>query len=441
MLGLSVPVVLAELGWMTMSLVDTMMVGRLGPEAIGAVSIGGTLFYAVAIFGMGVLLGLDTLVSQAFGAGRIADCHRALAQGFYLSLVLTPPLTLVLGLFDFGLERWGIDARVLPLTQAYLEAITWSLLPLLLYASFRRYLQGMNLVKPIMFALISANAANALANWVLIFGHWGAPAMGVRGAGWATFVSRLYMAAVLLGYILHHNRRRRTDLWQTPLAPDRALLLRLGTLGLPAALQLTLEVGVFAAATTLAGRLEPASLAAHQVVLVAASFSFMVPLGVSSAAAVRVGQALGAERPGGAALCGWTALGLGTAFMSLSAVTFLLLPRHLVGLFTSDPTVIEIGRSLFFVAAVFQLFDGLQVVATGAMRGAGDTRTPMICNLVGHWLLGLPVGYVLCFTAGWGVVGLWIGLSLGLISIGGVLLALWERRVGELQEAAALTAG
>ena len=188
---------------------------------------------------------------------------------------------------------------------------------------------------------------------------------------------------------------------------------RLIGLGLPAASQVTLEVGVFAAATALAGRLAPASLAAHQIAINIASFTFMVPLGIASAGAVRVGHAVGRRDAAGAARAGWTALLFGALFMAGAAAVFLLIPRVLIGAFTSDVSVLRIGTSLLFVAAVFQLFDGVQGVATGVLRGLGDTRTPMLWNLAAHWFIGLPLGYALCFIAGLGVIGLWWGLSVG----------------------------
>ncbi len=270
---------------------------------------------------------------------------------------------------------------------------------------------------------------NAITNWVLIFGNWGAPALGVEGAGWATFTSRAYMSTSLLVYILYNDRRRRTGLLETTIAMEASRLRRLLGLGRPAAGQITLELGIFAVATALAGRLDSISLAAHQIALTAASLTFMVPLGVSSAGAVRVGQALGRGDPQGAGLSGWTALLLGGGFMSGGALAFWFFPESIVTAFTSDESVVAAGVSLLFVAAFFQLFDGVQVVATGILRGSGDTRTPMYCNLVGHWVVGLPVGYGLCFGMGRGVVGLWVGLSLGLIAIGIVLLFVWNRRV------------
>ena len=429
MIRLAFPVVLAELGWMTMGIVDTLMVGRLSPEAIGAVGVGSSLFISVAIFSMGLMLGLDALVSRAFGAGDLEDCHRWLVHAVALALLASPLFMLVLFAMAGLLGRWGLTPTVLELTRPYLNAVTWSLPPLLLFSAFRRYLQGMGVVRPIMVALISANIVNAVFNWILIYGHLGAPAMGVRGSAWSTVLARCMMAAHLFGVIVRRERGRSPGLFETSARIDRAWMARLIGLGFPAASQITLEVGVFAAATALAGRLPAAALAAHQIAINIAAFTFMVPLGVGSAGAVRVGQAIGRRDPRGAARAGWTALLFGVGFMACSAAVFLLLPAMLIGAFTSDPRVLEVGVSLLMVAAVFQLFDGLQAVATGVLRGLGDTRTPMIWNLAGHWFVGLPLGYVLCFTVGIGVIGLWWGLSTGLIICGVSLLAAWSRRI------------
>jgi MATE family multidrug resistance protein len=429
MLLLAGPVVLAELGWIAMGIVDTLMVGRLGPEAIGAAGIGTNTFIAIAVFGMGLLLGLDTLVSQSFGAGRIDECHRWLVHGVALALLLTVPITSVVWALIGSLDYWGLDPRVLPLTRDYLGVVSWSVAPLLLFASFRRYLQATNIVRPVMFALVSANLINAFVNWILIFGKLGAPAMGVRGAAWATVAARAYMTLFLLGTIMY--RERHASPW-LPLRIDPSRLKRLIALGFPAASQITLEVGVFATATALAGRLAPASLAAHQISLNLAAATFMVPYGVSTAGAVRVGQAVGRRDSDGVSHAGWTALALGVGFMAAAAVAFVGAPRLLLGAFIADPIVIDIGVRVLRVAAVFQIFDGVQGVATGILRGLGDTRSPMIWNLAGHWLFGLPVGYALCFRLGFGVVGLWTGLSIGLIFVAIGLMAVWWRRIHAL---------
>jgi MATE family multidrug resistance protein len=432
-LRLAAPVVVAELGWMAMGVVDLWMVRRLGPEAIGAVGLGNILFFTVFIFGLGVLLGLDTLVPQAFGAGDVADCHRSLVQGVYLSLAITPPTTLVLALIQHRLGSMGVDPAVVPDAAAYLGTLNWSVFPLFAFFACRRYLQGMSLGRPVMFALVSANLVNLAANAVLIDGRLGLPALGVVGSGWSTVLGRLWMMGVLLVAIVRHDRRAQTGLFRTPLAIEPARLRRLLGLGLPVAVQLTAEVGVFAVAATLAGRLGPSALAAHEIVLNVLSVAFMVPLGVSSAAAVRVGQAIGRGDPAGAGRAGWTALAVGVAYMALVILVLAGLPRTILEQYTDDPAVVRTGVSLLALACLFQLFDGTQVVASGALRGAGSTRLPMACLILAHWAFGLPVGYLLAFGRGWGLLGLWVGLATGLIVAGLTLLAAWTFKVRSLR--------
>lgn len=423
MFDLAVPVVLAEIGWMTMGMVDVLMVGRISPEAIGAVGVGSSLFMGVVIFAMGLMLGLDTLVSQAFGAGRRDECHRWLFHGVVLALVLSVPMIAILFWISSALDAWGLTASVLVLTRPYLETLSWSVVPLLLYSAFRRYLQGMGVVRPVMIALIVANVINAVANWLLIFGKLGFPALGVEGSAWATVFARVLMAAFLLATIILRER----DVWNARRL-EWAWFRRLLALGLPASGQVTLEVGVFAAATALAGRLPATALAAHQIALNYVALTFMVPLGVASAGAVRVGHAVGRGDADGASRAGWTALLFGVGFMTAAALVFLTVPRLLFRAFTDDAGVLAVGVTLLFVAAVFQLFDGLQGVATGVLRGLGDTRSPMLWNLAGHWFIGLPLGYWLAFVVGIGVIGLWWGLSIGLMICGVALLLVWIRR-------------
>ena len=418
------PIVGAELGWIAMGLVDIAMVGRLGPAEIGAVGVGSVLCFAVVVFGIGMLLGLDPLVARAHGRGRPDDCRRWLVQGTALAALLAVPLTLAAGAVAASLGAWGMDPAVRRLAAPYFSIVLLSVLPLLLYTAFRRYLQAIGLAARVTAALVSANAINAAANWLLIFGHLGLPALGVDGAAWATVVSRVYLALFLGAAIWRHERRAARP-WPRP---ERRRIRRLALLGLPAAGQVSLEFGVFAVVTALAGRLAPATLAAHQIVLNVVSVTFMVPQGVGGAGAVRVGHAVGRRDPAGARRAGWAALALGAAFMSGAALLFVLAPRPILRLFTIDPAVTRAGVALLLVAAFFQLFDGLQAVATGVLRGVGDTRTPLLCNLAGHWLVGLPVGYWLCFVADWGIVGLWVGLSIGLTLVGAALVTAWWRR-------------
>ncbi len=433
-LRLALPLVLAELGWMSMAIVDTMMVGRLpnSAVAISAVSLGGILVHVLAFFGGGLLIGLDTLVSQAFGAGQREDCHRSLLHGIYLSLALTPFLMTPVWFFDSLLRFARIAPDIISVAVPYSKAMAWGTLPLLLYFAVRRCMQGINMVRPISFALLTANIINAVGNWLLIYGRLGAPAMGAVGSGWSTAFARIYLAAILVGYLLWYDQKHRTELLRTPIQPELARIRRLIALGFPAAMQITLEIGVFALVTALIGRLGAISLASHQIALNTVSLTYMVPLGISSAAAVRVGQAIGRGDPRGAGEAGGTAILLGAAFMTCAGVALLLFPRWIARMYTPDETVIHSTILLLAAGAAFQLFDGIQTVATGALRGAGDTRTPMFCHFTAYWIIGLPLGAWLCFYRGWGAFGLWSGLSLALILIGIVLLFAWRRTVRRL---------
>jgi MATE family multidrug resistance protein len=436
-LRLAIPVVMAELGWMAMGVVDTIMVGPLGPQAISAAGVGNSMHIAFAIFGMGILLGLDTLVSQAFGARDIKQCHRLFLDGLALAGLMAVPLVAVLVGVWYAIPFLGFHGAVRPPLESYFGIVVASTPFLLVYAACRRYLQAMHAVMPVMLALVTANLINAAANWTLIYGHFGVPALGVAGAAWATFISRVYMLLVLAVAVWWIDRERTRDaglgagggLWHVDWHLDRQRLHRLLRLGLPAASQIGAEVGVFALATAMSGMLDPISSASHQIALNMAGVAFMIPLGMGSAGAVRVGHAVGAREPARVAASGWTAIVLGTGFMVASGLAFVLMPRQLIHLFSDDPDVLRVGTSLLLLGAVFQLFDGIQGVITGTLRGLGDTRTPMITNLAAHWLLGLPVSYTLCFVLGWGVYGLWVGLSLGLIVTGITLLWVWTVRL------------
>jgi MATE family multidrug resistance protein len=382
---------------------------------------------------MGLMLGLDALVSRSAGAGRLDECVHWLHQGVVLALCVAPFVMLVTWGAFATIDAWGLNEEIRALAGPYLQVIALSASPLLLYAAFRRYLQGIHVVRPIMVALLSANLVNAGANAILIYGRLGAPALGVTGSAWATCIARVYMAAFLYFAVRREHRRRGESHPHVPFAVDAQRLWTLVKLGAPAASQITLEVGVFALATALAARLDAVSSASHQIALNIVSCVFMVPLGLASAGAVRVGHAVGARDIRRARRAGWTALGLGACVMILLGLMLFLLPIPMLSVFTTDARVLEIGVQLLAIAAAFQLFDGTQAVTTGVLRGIGDTRTPMVMNVIGHWVLGLPVGYALCFRFAWGVTGLWIGLSIGLVFCAVALTATWVARTRHLQ--------
>lgn len=438
---LALPLVIAELGWMFMGIVDTMMVGRLpnSADAIGATGLGNVLYFTVALFGLGILLSLDALVSQAFGAGRLDECRSLLVQGVYVAVLVTPPLMAATYVLVKLLPLAGITPGVMALLDDFLSGILWGTLPLMLYVAFRRYLQSMNLVAPVMFALVTANVVNAAFNWLLIYGNLGFPAMGVKGSAWATNLARAYMFLSLAAYAWWHHRRSSERREHPALRPDFHTIRAIFVLGTPIALQIFSEVTVFALAAVLVGTIDARSLAAHEIALLAASTTFMVPLGVSSAAAVRVGQAMGRNDDAGAARAGWSALLVGASFMALSAAVFVTAGRHIAAAFTTDSAVIALATTLLVAAGVFQIADGIQIVASGALRGAGETRLPMIASTVGYWAAGLPLGYILAFRAGMGALGIWIGFVLALMTVAGILLFVWQKRTARRMREAMLT--
>jgi MATE family multidrug resistance protein len=440
MLRLAAPLAMAELGWMLMGFVDALMAGRLGAAAIGAGSLGNMLFYPIVICGTGMLLGMDTLVAQAFGATDDAACRRTLVQGLWIAVALAPVVVVLLALTIPLVRALGTNPRVMELLGPYLHALLWGVPPLLCFAAFRRYLQAMNIVKPITFAVISANLLNFAGNWLFMYGNWGAPRLGLEGSGYSTSISRVYIALVLLIAVLRHQRvqseprpsgsdRPIANAAQFSYRPHFPLIRRLLALGFPSAMQIFVEGAVFGVVTVMAARFDEISLAAHSIAVNVISTTFMVPLGISSAAAVRVGQAVGRKSARDAAVSGWTALLLGAGFMGAAGLALAIVPRWIARLYTPEAAVIGASAALLRIAALFQIFDGLQVVATGALRGLGDTRTPALAHFTGYWLIGMPVAYFLCFPYGWGVTGIWAGLTSALILIGLILLLAWRREI------------
>ncbi len=432
MVRLALPVVLAELGWMLQGVVDVIMVGRLGPVAIGAVALGNALYYAPSLFGLGLLLGLDTVIAQSYGKGDHDGCHRWLAQGVYLALIAAPAMMLLLFAMSLATAHFGIKPELVAPSTGYLRVLLWGTLPLLLYAAARRYLQAVGQVTVITWTFVLANLVNWGANEVLIYGRLGLPAMGVRGSALSTVLSRVLMASALFALAWRHERRRGHPLFAHWDRPHIRQLRRLLQLGLPTAVAIVLEVGAFGLATVLAGRISATALAAHQIALNYAALAYMVPLGISSAAAVAVGHALGAGSPARARRSSWLALALGIGFMLCSATVFVSIPHALTTLYTRDARVDALTRPLLALAALFAVFDAVQTILAGALRGMGLTRIPMVASLVSYWIAGLPLGILLAFHAHLpaltGVTGIWAGLTAGLVVNAVMLLFYWNSR-------------
>ena len=421
MVLLATPVVIAELGWMLMGIVDTVMVGWLGPAAIGSVGIGHALFDAIGLFGIGLLAGLDTRISQSFGAGEEEECDRWLRAGFVLAVAGSLILMTLTWVSTPLLSTWGINAEVARDAAPYTRVLSLSLLPMLLFSSLRRFLQATNVTRPVMWAIGVANVLNIAGNWIFI------PRVGVIGSAWSTLGARVGMFLFLTLSVWWARPQLWTHLFDRT-SYGIARLMNLLRLGMPAAVQITVEIAAFAGATLLAGKLSVEDLAAHQITLTLAATAYMVPLGISMAGAVRVGQAIGAADFEAARRRGWTAISLAAAFMLCSGLVMISIPHQILNWFTHDADVHAVGIRLLRLAALFQLFDGVQVATTGVLRGGGDTVTPMYAHTAAYWVFGLPIGYWLCFSRHWGIEGIWMGLTLGLIIAASVLLALWWRK-------------
>jgi MATE family multidrug resistance protein len=426
---LSLPVVAAQLGSMLMGMVDIAMLGRVSVDALAAASIGNTVVYFTLLVGNGLLMGIDPIVSHAHGRGDGRTAGVALQRGCVLAVLLSLVISALWSQAGGILTLLRQEPRLAEAAGAYVRVQIPSLVFFLAFGALRQQLQGREIMRPAMWATLIANVSNALLNWVLIFGHLGFPAMGLEGAGIATAVNRAVMFGLLVWLV------RAADLLEGAWVPwswdalDPRGLLRIVDLGWPVALQMGLEILAFSGSTLVAGWIGAAAVAAHQVTLNFAALSFMMPLGISQAAATRVGNLLGAGAADRAQRAAWLALAMGAGVMSVSALVFVTFRAELPRVLTDELDVVALSATIFPIAAAFQIFDGVQVVGCGILRGMGRSRPVAWFNLLAYWGLGLPLGAWLVLRQGWGLAGIWWGLCLGLAVVASSLVA-WIRARG-----------
>ena len=412
MLELALPVVVIQVGIMSMGVVDTIMVGHWSPQGLAAVALGNLYFFVPAVFGMGTLMVLDPVVAQAVGAGDATAVGRGIQRGILLAVLLAIPSAFLLVQAGPILRLLRQPADVVPLAADYSVRLAPGVLPFFLFIVFRQSLQALGRPRPIVAVIVLANLANVALNWVFIFGHFGLAPLGVSGSAWATTISRWFLCLGILALarrtLSSHLRPVRPEIWEP------APLGRMVRLGAPIGMQFVLEFGAFALVALMMGWMGTRQMAGHQVAINLASLTFMVPLGIADAAAVLVGRAVGRGDPPGARGMARAALVCAAAFMSCTAVVFLAAPGPLAHVYTTDLNVLQVATALIPIAGVFQVFDGLQTVGGGILRGLGHTRWPMMVNLLGYWMLGLPVSALLGLRLGLGPIGLWWGLVLGL---------------------------
>lgn len=432
---LAVPLVLAQLAQNGMSVVDTLMVGRLGPHELAGIALGGSSFTFALILCMGVLFAVGPTVAHAHGARRPEGAARAARQGLWLALALSAPGIALFVRAGPLLDLLGQDPSIVASSAAYLRAMAWGFPFALVLTSLRGFLEGHGDTRPILLVAAIGVGLNVVANDVLMFGRLGFPRLGLVGTGYATAFVYAVMALSVAAYI--RMRYRSYRVFEGLRRPDPATLRELVRIGWPIGLTLGFEVGLFWLTALLMGRFGDAALAGHQIALQSASTTFMVPLGVSIATGVRVGQAAGRRDPDGVVRGGVAGLASSALFMASSAALFWLAPDFVIGLFLpvdapANAAVVAFARRFLAVAGVFQVFDGTQVTASGALRGLKDTRVPMLLTLVAYWMVGVPVGVWLAFGAGAGPSGLWYGLVAGLATAALLLVGRFVRRVRRL---------
>ena len=405
---LAIPLAAQQIGFQLMGMVDAAMLGRYDDVALAAAGVGNNLLFVSSSLGWGVVMGLDTVLPQAIGGGRHDDARRALGGGLRLAILTGLACTLVVLATPLILGLAGVPADVANDARVYVDLRAFGMVPFLVSIALRSYLAARNVTRPLIIAMIAGNVANALLDIVLIYGAGPIPALGIAGAAIATVSVQLALVAIYFAGV------RAIDGNAPRPASTRRDLAEIMHYGIPISGQMFAEIGIFGVSTVLAARLGKIPAGAHSVALNLASFTFSVAVGIGSATSVRVGHAIGAGDRALARRRGILGLKIGIAITSCFAAVFVVVPGALAALFTDQPAVIAATIPLLQIAALFQLSDGAQAIAAGALRGIGDTRATFIGNVVGHYGIGLAISLALAFGAGMGAPGLWWGLSAGL---------------------------
>lgn len=435
MLALSWPLVLTNVAQNAMTATDVMMMGHLGPDALAAGALGSNLYMAVLIFGIGVMAAVSPMISIELGRNRhaVRELRRTVRQGFWAAVTLVGPMWLFLWQAEAILRAMGQDAALAKAAASYVRTLQWGLLPFFLFLVLRGFVASLQRPFAAFVVVLLAVGFNALANWCLMFGRLGFPALGLPGSGLATTLSSVSMV-LGLGLVVSVDRRfRRYRLFGRFWVADWPRFWAFWRMGLPIGTTLAFEVVIFNGAAFLMGLIGPASLAAHAIAIQIASLAFMVPMGIGQAATVRVGRAFGAGDRNGVSRAGATALVLGIGFMALTALVMLFAPQWLVVPFldVEKPGAAEVAAlaaSFLLYAAIFQIADGAQVVGSCLLRGLGDTRVPMLFAGLGYWAIGLPLSVVLGFFTPLAGIGIWIGLAIALAIVAVLMLGRWRAR-------------
>jgi len=419
-LKIGIPVIIAQLLQMAMNFVDTVMAGNLSALDLAAIAVGGAIYIPFIMMGGGVLMAITPIVAQLFGARNLNEIGANVVQGLWLSQMLALPIFFAIRNLGIVMELMEVAPEIIPIALGYLDALSWGIFPIFAYMSLRFFNEGLSVTRPGMYFALVGVLVNIPGNYVLMYGALGFPQLGAVGCGYASAIVALVMFLCMAVFTSNFRPYRRFELFSTFQFPRWSYLKEVLSVGVPIGISSGMEVTMFAIVSLLMGTIGMNAVAGHQVAINFAAMAFMVPLGLSTAITTRVGQAVGAGSIAEARKRGFLGIGMSVAFMSVMALIMFLLPNAIAGIYTDDPEVIDVAVSLLYMAAIFQISDGLQVSGFGALRGLKETKIPMYVNLVSYWIVGLPLGYYLGIIRGLGPQGLWMGLIAGL-SLAGIL--------------------
>ncbi len=429
-LKLGVPVIIAQLLQMSMNFVDTVMAGNLSAETLAAVAVGGAVFMPLIVLAAGILMAVTPIVSQLIGGRNLGEIGVNARQGMWLSQLLATPLFFVVRNMGSIMNLMEINPSLIAIALGYLDAISWGVFPLSGYMALRYFNEGLSVTRPGMYMALLGVLVNIPANYILMYGKLGFPQLGAAGCGYASALSMGFMFAGMLIFTVRHKPFKRFKIFSSFRWPEWTHLKELLRIGVPIGLSSTMEVTMFAVVSLLMGSIGTIAVAGHQIAVNFSAMTFMVPFGLSTAITTRVGNAAGKQNITESRKRGFIGIALSVAFMSATAILMLTIPELISGIYTDNVAVQDVAVSLLFMAAIFQISDGLQVSSFGALRGLKDTKIPMFVNLIAYWMIGLPLGYYLGITRNIGPQGLWVGLIAGL-SVAAVLHNLrfwWKTR-------------
>lgn len=413
-LKIGLPVIIAQLLQMSMNFVDTVMAGNLSAQDLAAVAVGGAVFIPFMMLAAGILMAVTPIVAQLVGARNFKEIGVNARQGLWLSLMLAIPIFFLIRNLEIVMHLLDVTPSIIPLAQGYLDAISWGVFGVCGYMALRFFNEGMSVTRPAMYFAALGVVVNIPANYIFMYGKLGMPELGAIGCGYASAIVGYVMFLGMLFFTMNHDPYKRFEIFSSIRKPEWGYLKEILQVGVPIGISSTMEVTMFAIISLLMGSLSAIAVAGHQVAINFAAMTFMVPFGLSTAITTRVGNAIGKGSWHEARRRGYVGIGLSTFFMCITAVIMYLFPDVITSIYTQDAQVQNVAIGLLYMAAIFQISDGLQVSGYGALRGLKDTTIPMVVNFIAYWMVGLPLGYYLGIVRGIGPQGLWMGLIAGL---------------------------